>query len=73
MTPHDRIYRAAMTAWDAQCRLDTLSALLAEGGEFGWCTAEWARERQADFAPIFEGLLEAAGILQVAITELERL
>jgi hypothetical protein len=73
MTPHDLVYRAAMTAWESQCRLDTLTALLAEAGEYGWCTAEWLREREQDFTPIFQGLSEAAGILHAALMDLERL
>jgi hypothetical protein len=71
MTPHDLVFRAATTVWNVQCRLDTLSALLAEAGEYGLGTAEWLREREQDFGPVFDGLCEAAGILHAAITDLE--
>jgi hypothetical protein len=67
----DLVYRAAMSAWNAQCRLDTLTFLLTEAGEYGGFTADWLNERSEDFTPIFQGLSEAAGILHAAVKDME--
>jgi hypothetical protein len=66
------VYRAAQTAWNVECRLDTLVEVLTEAGEYGGFTLDWAKARHAEFQPIFEGLSEAAGILHAAISEMER-
>jgi hypothetical protein len=66
------VYRAAQTAWNVECRLDTLVEVLTEAGEYGGFTLDWLRARQLEFAPIFEGLSEAAGILHAALMEMER-
>jgi hypothetical protein len=46
--------------------------VLTEAGEYGGFTLDWLRARQLEFAPIFEGLSEAAGILHAALMEMER-
>jgi hypothetical protein len=69
---NDRVYAAAQAAWNAQCRLDTLTFLLTEAGEYGGFTAEWVEERCEDFGPIVEGLTEAAGILYAVVADMER-
>jgi hypothetical protein len=67
-----KVYRAAQLAWNAQCRLDTLTALLAEAGEYGGFTSEWVADREKDLTPIFAGLSEAAGILHATVMDMER-
>jgi hypothetical protein len=69
---NDKVYRAAQLAWNAQCRLDTLTVLLTEAGEYGGFTSEWLDERAKDLAPIFAGLSEAAGILHATVMDMER-
>jgi hypothetical protein len=66
------VYRAAQIAWNAQCRLDTLTALLAEAGEYGAFTSEWVADREKDLAPIFGALSETAGILHAVVMDMER-
>ena len=72
MNEMERVYRAAQVAWNAQCRLDTLTALLTEAGEYGGFTSEWVEERGRDLEPIFKGLSEAAGILHAVVMDMER-
>jgi hypothetical protein len=72
MSDNDKVYRAAQVAWNAQCRLDTLTALLNEAGEYGGFTSEWVEERERDLEPIFKCLSEAAGILHAVVMDMER-
>jgi len=72
MSERDKIYRAAQVAWNAQCRLDTLTAVLTEAGEYGGFTSEWVEDRERDLEPIFKGLSEAAGILHAVVMDMER-
>jgi hypothetical protein len=69
---NDKVYRAAQVAWNAQCRLDTLTDLLASAGEYGGFTREWVQDRKADLDPVFEALSETAGILHATIIDMER-
>jgi hypothetical protein len=69
---NDKVYRAAQLAWNAQCRLDTLTALLTEAGEYGGFTSEWLDEREKDLTPVFTALSEAAGILHATVMDMER-
>ena len=68
----DKVYRAGQIAWNAQCRLDTLTNLLAEAGEYGAFTSEWVADREKDLTPIFAALSEAAGILHATVMDMER-